>query len=64
MAYAIYARAALTREDWAAAAKYAPLARKDYPLMSNADYVDGGFSTPNREWIPDALLLLLLRPAG
>ena len=51
VAYAIYARAALTREDWAAAAKYAPLARKDYPLMSNADYVDGGFSTPNREWI-------------
>ena len=51
VAYAIYARAALTREDWAAAAKYAPLARKDYPLMSNADYVDGGFSTPNSEWI-------------
>ena len=51
VAYAVYARAALTREDWASAAKYAPLARKDYPLMSNADYVDGGFSTPNSEWI-------------
>ena len=51
VACAVYARAALTREDWATAAKYAALARKDYPLMSNADYVDGGFSTPNSEWI-------------
>lgn len=51
VACAVYARAALTREDWGNAAKYAALARKDYPLMSNADYVDGGFSTPNSEWI-------------
>lgn len=29
VAYATYARAALTREDWATAAKYAALARKD-----------------------------------
>ncbi len=51
VAYAVYARAALTREDWASAAQYAPLARKGYPLMSNADYVDGGFNSPNQEWI-------------
>ena len=51
VAYAIYARAALTREDWVTAAKYAPLAREDYPLMSNDDYLNGGFSTPNSEWI-------------
>lgn len=51
VACAVYARAALTREDWAVAAKYAAMARKDYPLMSNADYLDGGFSTPNSEWI-------------
>lgn len=51
VACAVYARAALTREDWGNAAKYAALARKDYPLMSNDDYVGGGFSTPNSEWI-------------
>ena len=51
VACAVYARAALTREDWAVAAKYAAMARKDYPLMSNKDYLDGGFSTPNSEWI-------------
>lgn len=51
VAYAIYARAALTREDWTNAAQYAPLARQGYPLMSNDDYMDGGFNTPNQEWI-------------
>lgn len=51
VAYAVYARTALNREDWATAAKYAPLARKGYPLMSNSEYVDGGFNTPNQEWI-------------
>ncbi len=51
VAYAIYARAALTREDWSTAAKYAPLARASYPLMSNDEYVDGGFNTTNKEWI-------------
>lgn len=50
-AYAVYAKAALNREDWATAAKYAPLARKGYNLMSNSDYVDGGFNTENGEWI-------------
>lgn len=51
VAYAVYARAALTREDWSNAAKYAALARKNYPLMSSKEYMDGGFSTPNGEWI-------------
>ena len=51
VAYAVYARAALIREDWATAARYAALARKNYPLMTNSEYVDGGFNTPNQEWI-------------
>ncbi len=52
-AYAVYAKAAIDREDWQTAANYAKLAREGYPLMSNADYVDGGFNTPNQEWIWD-----------
>lgn len=51
VAYAVYARAAINREDWETAYKYAQLARKDYPLMSNSEYKDGGFNTPNTEWI-------------
>ncbi|MDO5442906.1 MAG: RagB/SusD family nutrient uptake outer membrane protein [Bacteroidia bacterium] len=51
VAYAVYARAALTREDWANAAKYAALARANYSLMSSKDYMDSGFSVPNDEWI-------------
>jgi len=51
VAYAIYARAALTREDWETAAKYAPLAREGYPLMSNEEYLESGFNTYNQEWI-------------
>lgn len=49
-AYAIYARAALTREDWATAARYAALARVGYPLMIANEYLNG-FSTVNQEWI-------------
>lgn len=51
VAYAVYARAALTREDWSNAAKYAQMAREGYPLMSASEYKDGGFNTPNDEWI-------------
>ena len=51
VAYATYARAALIRQDWAKAAQYAALARKSFPLMSNEEYVDGGFNRPNSEWI-------------
>jgi len=50
VAYATYARAALNKEDFTSASKYAQLARKDFPLMSNDDY-KSGFNTPNSEWI-------------
>lgn len=50
VAYAIYARAALTREDWATAQRYAQLARRDYPLMSVAEE-KAGFCNPTSEWI-------------
>ena len=50
VAYAIYARVALTREDWNNALKYAQLARKDYPLQSVADE-KAGFCNPTSEWI-------------
>lgn len=51
VAYAVFARAALTREDWANASKYSKLAREGYELMSNSDYLDGGYHTRNSEWI-------------
>ena len=50
VAYAVYARAALNREDWANAAKYAALAREGVSLMTNDQYADG-MHTPNNEWI-------------
>ena len=50
VAYAIYAKAALTREDWQNAANYAALARQGHKLMTPDEYQDG-FHTPNDEWI-------------
>jgi hypothetical protein len=50
VAYAIYAKAALTREDWQNAATYAAMARKGHAQMSTSEYMDG-FHTPNDEWI-------------
>ncbi|MFT4221430.1 RagB/SusD family nutrient uptake outer membrane protein [Dysgonomonas sp.] len=50
VAQAIYARAALTREDFAKAATMAAEARKNYPLMSNDDLMKGFFD-PTSEWI-------------
>ena len=50
VAYGIYAKAALTREDWGNAKKYAAMARAKYSLMSSADY-HAGMSVPNNEWI-------------
>ena len=50
VAYAIFAKAALTREDWQNAAKYAALARQNHPLMSWSQY-KAGFNAPNDEWI-------------
>ncbi len=50
VAYAIYARAAITKEDYSKASTMAVNARNGYPLMSNSDYTSG-FNTPNSEWI-------------
>ncbi len=51
VAHAVYALAAAQREDWSAVATHAAAARSGYSLMSNAEYVDGGFNAPNSEWI-------------
>ena len=51
VAYAVKARAALVREDWATVVACAPEARKGHPLMSTDEYVNGGFSDENNEWI-------------
>lgn len=55
VAYAVYSRAALNREDWTNAKKYAEMiiSGKNYPLMKAADY-KAGFNKPNSEWIWEA----------
>lgn len=50
VAHAIYARAALTKQDYTNALTEAKLARQNYPLMSNAEY-HAGFCNPTSEWI-------------
>lgn len=50
VAHAVYARAALTKLDYAKALSEAKLARVGYPLMSNAEY-HSGFCNPTSEWI-------------
>ncbi len=50
VAYATYARAAITKGDNETAAKYAKLAYANFPLMDEAQY-KAGFSRPNQEWI-------------
>ncbi len=50
VAYAVYARAALNREDWPTAQAMAPKAYAAHPLMSVAEY-RSGFCEPNDEWI-------------
>ena len=50
VAYAVYARAALTRQDYATALSMASKARAGYALMSVADY-RAGFCNPTSEWI-------------
>lgn len=50
VAYSIYARAAITREDYPKAATMAVNARNGYPLMNNTAY-KAGFFTPTSEWI-------------
>lgn len=50
VAHAVYARAALTKQDYSKALSEAKLARQNYPLMSNADY-HAGFCNPTGEWL-------------
>lgn len=50
VAHAVYARAALTKEDYSTALTHAKAARAGYPLVSGANYNDG-FCRPNSEWI-------------
>lgn len=50
VAHAVYARAALTKQDYSKALSEAKLARNGYPLMSNAEY-QSGFCKPTGEWI-------------
>lgn len=50
VAHAVYARAALTKQDYSKALSEAKLARKGYPLMSSADY-KAGFCNPTSEWL-------------
>jgi hypothetical protein len=50
VAYAVYARAAINKLDYAKAAETAIKARADYPLMTVAEY-KSGFSNVNQEWI-------------
>lgn len=49
-AYAIYARAALNRQDYSTALNMAQAAEEGFPLMSNEDYA-AGFCNPTSEWI-------------
>lgn len=50
VAHAVYARAALAKQDYAKALSEAKLARENFPLMSNAEY-QAGFCNPTSEWI-------------
>lgn len=50
VAYAIYARAALTKQDYQTAYDKAGLAEENHPLMNNSNYYTG-FDTSNKEWI-------------
>lgn len=49
-AHAVYARAALTRQDYATALAQAKLAENSRPLMTGDTYA-AGFYKPNDEWI-------------
>jgi len=50
VAYAIYARTALNRQDYSKAETFAKKARTGYPIMNNSEY-SNGFSNPTSEWI-------------
>lgn len=50
VAQAVYARAAITKQDYKTAITYAEAARSNYPLMEVKDYIEG-FANPTSEWI-------------
>ena len=50
VAYGLYARAALLKNDWQTAEKKAHLASEGYEVMSAQDY-KSGFNTPTSEWM-------------
>ncbi len=50
VAYAVYARAAITKQDYPTALAYAKKAYDGYPLMDTKAYQEG-FYTPTSEWI-------------
>lgn len=50
VAQAVYARAALTKQDYAKAEEYAVASRANYPLMNVSQYQEG-FANPTSEWI-------------
>lgn len=47
----LLARVALTQGRWSDAATYAHNARQGYPLMSNAEYLEGFNDYNNKEWL-------------
>lgn len=49
-AHAVYARAALWKQDYETALEHSKLAQNGFPLMSNAEY-RAGFCNPTSEWI-------------
>lgn len=53
VAYAVYSRAALNREDWSTALTMAENAMKNYSIMGTTNYC-AGFNKANSEWIWEA----------
>jgi starch-binding outer membrane protein, SusD/RagB family len=51
VAKGLLARVALTQQNWAAAATYAAEARVGFPLMSEAQYLEGFVDVGNAEWM-------------
>lgn len=51
VAKGLKARVALTQQNWPVAAQMAAEARQGFPLMSNAQYLQGFSDTGNPEWI-------------
>ncbi len=51
VANGLLARVALVQQNWVAAATYANAARAGFPLMSEAQYLDGFVEVGNPEWM-------------